>query len=418
MAPTLLPALVLLACDSRCRAGVDWFAADVAPAAGAWAQYRLAATHTGQAPGGSRVGPELALTWKSAAYAIGDYSASKGSPTLVDDTVYVGFDDGILRALDAADGSLRWDFATRAAQAEVDRSDSANRGIHGTPAVAKGIVYIGAYDGWLYALDADDGSLVWEAQLGDSIGASPVLYQGGVFMAVELGDPEGKVDVLDAATGCTCYETPPLGDNPHSSVSIDPVRGRFFVGSNNGRVSAFDLDPFVPAWVAAMEAGGDGSQDGAVKSTVAVDGDTVYATSWDHSLHALDAETGQRRFDFQTGGKTMSSPSLWQGVAYLGSHDHVLYAVDADPDASYADDQARERWRFATGNWILSSPTVVPEAGVLLVGSNDDSLYMLDLADGHEVWSAGLDGHVSSVPTVVDGTVLVTDASGTVWRFD
>lgn len=416
----MLPLLALLACARTCPEGTldaeTWLAAAPSTLAGEWAQYRLEPGHQGLAPAGSHVDGGLSLTWKSEAYAIGDYSASKGSPSVAGDAVYVGIDDGILRKLSLEDGRLLWTFETRAAEEEREREDDENRGIHGTPAIVDGRVYIGAYDGWLYAVDEDDGSLLWERHLGGSIGASPVVHGGLVFMAVEYGDPDGKVFVLDAEEGCTVYETPWLGDHPHSSATVDTTRGYLFIGANNGRFAAFDFLEGEPVWEVWMGAGQ--GEDGEIKSTAALDGDTVYITSWDHELHAIDVDSGQERFSFAATQDSMSSPSVHQGVAWFGSHDGVLYAIDADPDALYEDDQDRLLWSHGTSGKILSSPTVVPDAGVLLVGSNDGTLSMLDLEDGALRWEQALDGRVSSVPVVVGGTVLATDASGATWRWD
>ncbi|RME28945.1 MAG: hypothetical protein D6798_01245 [Deltaproteobacteria bacterium] len=397
---------------AACAEPVDWFAPTPPPVAGEWNQYRLEPTHAGVAPAGTEVGPALSLTWRSDSYAIGDYSASKGSPSLSDDLVYVGIDDGILRALDRATGALVWEFRTRAADDEAQREDSEHRGIHGTPAVADGRVFIGAYDGWIYALDAADGSLLWDRHLGDSIGASPVLYQGHVLMAVEYGAPDGRVFVLRQSDGRKVYVTPRLGDHPHSSVTVDPTRGWFFVGANNGRFSAFDLVEEQLVWEFQMPEGGE------IKSTAAIFEDTVLVTSWDDRLHALDIDTGRERFSFQTLADTMSSPSVLDGMAVFGSHDGRVYAIDADPAHDYADDQDRELWHHATDGWVLSSATIVEDAGVALIGSNDGTLRMLDLADGSLAWSVRLDGVVSSVPVVTGESVFVTDGSGTTWRFD
>jgi len=403
-----LAALTLAACAEP----VDWFAATAAPVAGEWSQYRLEPTHAGVAPAGSFVGPDLALTWKSDAYAIGDYSASKGSPSLSDDLVFVGIDDGVLRALDRESGALVWQYRTRAADEEERRDDSEHRGIHGTPAVADGLVFIGAYDGWIYALDEADGSLVWDKHLGGSIGASPVLYQGHVFMAVEYGAPNGRVFVLRQSDGHKVYVTPKLGDQPHSSVTIDPDRGWFFIGANNGRFSAFDLVEEALVWDFWMPDAGE------IKSTAALWGDTVYITSWDDRLHAIDVDSGQERFSFQTLANTMSSPSVLDGLLIFGSHDGRVYGLDGDGDHDYADDQDRELWRVGTSGWVMSSATIVEDAGVAVVGSNDGRLLMLDLVDGSVVWSHDLDGVVSSVPVVTGGSVFVADGSGSTWRFD
>jgi outer membrane protein assembly factor BamB len=231
-------------------------------------------------------------------------------------------------------------------------------------------------------------------------------------MAVEYGTPDGKIHVVDAEDGSVAYETPYLGNHPHSSVTIDPERDYMFVGANNGLFFCFDFVNEELVWEYEMDPdpGDDELRPGDIKSTAAVHDDTVYITSWDHKMHAIDIDSGERIYAFETEGRTMSSPSYYDGRVYVGSHDRKLYAID--------DDTGEEIWSFTTGAAVMSSPTIVPEAGVVVIGSNDSHVYMLDMATGAEVWRHEVDGKLSSVPTVTGGSIYLYEMSGTTWRFD
>jgi len=52
-------------------------------------------------------------------------------------------------AVNAADGEMRWKFATMSA-------------VNSSPAVAEGHVYFGSVDGFFYAVDAESGELKWK----------------------------------------------------------------------------------------------------------------------------------------------------------------------------------------------------------------------------------------------------------------
>ena len=71
--------------------------------------------------------------------------------------------------------------------------------VTGTPAVAGGAVYAGDFAGNFYALDADDGKLIWQWRqpFGIPISDSPLVTKGGV---VVFGDLGGNVYGLDAKT--------------------------------------------------------------------------------------------------------------------------------------------------------------------------------------------------------------------------
>jgi len=66
----------------------------------------------------------------------------------------------------------------------------------------------------------------------------------------------------------------------------------------------------------------------------------VYIGSSDHVLYALDRATGNKKWEFQTESRITSSPAVAGGVVYFGSFDGNFYAVDAAT--------GKENWRFAT----------------------------------------------------------------------
>ncbi len=169
-------------------------------------------------------GPDRPLPW---GHESGDVWAS--SPTLVDDVLYVGSGDGHLYALDRATGQTRWRFATEGR-------------VRSTPAVAEGRVYVGSGDGRVYALDASSGDLLWRADTegvslfsGDfgfdrrTVQSSPAVADGRVF----VGARDGFLYALDAASGRRLWRV----DHQVSWVNGSPAvaRGLVVVGSSDGR---------------------------------------------------------------------------------------------------------------------------------------------------------------------------------------
>jgi outer membrane protein assembly factor BamB len=85
-------------------------------------QYRLNPAHTGVSAKGASIGANLRLVWQSSAFGIGDYSASKSSPAVDADRLYIGVDDGRLLALDREDGSIVWVFVSQFRSRSADDS--------------------------------------------------------------------------------------------------------------------------------------------------------------------------------------------------------------------------------------------------------------------------------------------------------
>ena len=159
-----------------------------------------------------------------------------------------------------------------------------------------------------------------------------------------------------------------------------------------------------------------------VESTPAVADGVVYVGSIEHhaargALIAIDADSGAERWRFATAGEVGSSPAVADGVVYIGSrgtHDSEevqepevgsVYAVDAATGA--------ERWRFAAGGPVDSSPAVVN--GVVYIGGGDGALLALEAATGEELWRLQTDGVVGSSPAVVEGVVYIGSSDGFVY---
>jgi outer membrane protein assembly factor BamB len=155
-----------------------------------------------------------------------------------------------------------------------------------------------------------------------------------------------------------------------------------------------------------------------VSSPTVVDG-VAYVGSDDMHLYAVDVATGTEKWRFKTGGIVRSSPAVAAGIVYFGSYDGLFYALDAAT--------GQLRWKFATPGerkfeakglhgylprtqtipdfWdlYLSSPAVAD--GVVFFGSGDGNCHALDAQTGQAKWAFATKGVVHSSPAVVDGTV-------------
>ena len=81
------------------------------------------------------------------------------------------FDEKVISATDVPTLSPAWTFSTKQAGAEGDFT--------GTPIVADGCMYMASTRGWVFAVNADDGKLVWKTKL---------PYGGGVNSSVGLAN--------------------------------------------------------------------------------------------------------------------------------------------------------------------------------------------------------------------------------------
>ena len=98
--------------------------------------------------------------------------------------------------------------------------------------------------------------------------------------------------------------------------------------------------------------------------TIGEDG-TVYIVSWDRKVCALDAKTGAKKWEFETGGKVESAPAIGEdGTVYIGSFDGNVYAIKTN-----SKDLAKSQWPMRGQNvrhngravGTIDPPVVQPE---------------------------------------------------------
>ncbi len=120
---------------------------------------------------------------------------------------------------------------------------------------------------------------------------------------------------------------------------------------------------------------------------------------------------------FQTGAPVTSSPSVADGVLYVGSHDRNLYALDARTGTFL--------WKYDTmerNDFVSSSPAV--SNGVVYIGGMKTKIHALDAYCGELLWKYKLPIRttvrtgVSSSPAVANGVVYIANMDGNLYAFN
>ncbi len=205
--------------------------------------------------------PKLKLKW-AFGYPLGISAYSP--PAIASGRVFVGTDIGWVYSLDAKTGCYYWGYET---------------GITVRPAIsigpvsgqgnAKYAVYFGDAKANVYALDAQNGKLLWKRKVDEfflaRITAAPKLYNGRLYVPVSSSEEwqsgnqdyecctsRGSVVALNANTGEQVWKTYMMGDpkptqkNPNgvqlyapaggsvwNSPTIDPVRHAVYFGTGD-----------------------------------------------------------------------------------------------------------------------------------------------------------------------------------------
>jgi len=292
------------------------------------------------------------------------------SAAVVNETVYVGSDDGYLYAFDATDGSLRWRAET-------------NGSIRSSPAVVDGTVYVGSRDHGLHAFDVDDGSERWNVSTGNTIDSSPTVVDGTVY----VGSDDDTLYAIWANNGTErwSYTT---GGNVGGTPAVE--NGVVYVGSRDGFLYAIDATGGDLLWRTDV---GD-----VVASAPAVVGDRIYLGVYGtNSTVAVNATSHEIVWNATLGDRVYSSPAVANGTVYVGDGSGAVHALDAE--------SGNVTWTETTGAEIRSSPAVAN--GTVVVTSTDGAIYAYDATTGTQYWRYDAGSPITASPAILNATVYV-----------
>ncbi|MET7913862.1 serine/threonine-protein kinase [Streptomyces avermitilis] len=253
------------------------------------------------------------------------------------------------------------------------------------------------------------------------------LQHGGIPPAANLRPtralpsglmPEEQPQTTDPDTGSPVSRKPPWAaaraqNRPH--VDVDPSARRVGVTRRRALLSLAAVTTVSGMGVAGWKIFESRAPErqrwrvsGSYFSSPTVADGVVYVGSYDLILLAVDADTGKQRWTFHTGNVVQSAPTVALGVVYVSCGDGNLYAVNTAT--------GKQRWKFHTGKSMSSSPAVAQ--GVVYVGCDDGNLYAVDTDTGKQRWKFRTGAEVSSSPAVADGVVYVGSWDGNVYAVD
>jgi outer membrane protein assembly factor BamB len=302
-------------------------------------------------------------------------------------------------------------------------------------AASDNVVYFGGIDGKVYAISptARSQTLTFPSQ------------DEWVFSIPSLGAP-GTI------CGPACAPASPRASLYATPVVIGDLVCVGVYAGENGKLIA--INRLAPGYADGnpMRSKGEWTYPSGVKSMGAVVGspvmvdETLYAGSSDGKLYAIDAVYGEKKWEFDTGGKIWTSPVVEGGVVYVSNYDRKLFAVSgtdgtliwqtelsssiaSSPAVSadsifvgtfdnhlYCIDKAtgKVKWNFQGGNWFWSTPVVKDD--VVYAGCLDHEVYALKASTGEEFWPPFVaDDRIVATPVLVDSLLVLVSESGTVY---
>ena len=333
------------------------------------------------------------------------------TPSILENTIYIGTGDNKIIALDKNNGSTLWEYNVNS---PVDVSLS----------LTKEIVYAGLRDGRILALDTKDGNELWSYDTGEALFGSVTVINGAVFG----GNSGKKIFSIDAATGELLWDfhtdswimnapavkdgVVAVGANDQHFYLIDAQNGTlrykirlgsaqntptiiddtayFTTASRFGsKLNAFNItrknirfaDGFVKWWfqlyiwnIAPEPANPIGYKWGIilekelVRSNLATDGEYLYVTTIEGNIRAIDVKDGSTLWKTSKSENIRSAPILSGSTLVQLMENGTIYGINKNDGSTV--------WQYELNEDIYGSAILVDNT--LYVPTIKGNLYALE----------------------------------------
>lgn len=237
----------------------------------------------------------------------------------------------------------------------------------------------------------------------DAAKSSPTVYRGTVF----VGSDDGRFSAFDADTGEVKWQTT-IEDTTHgihSSPSIGP-QGLVYVGAYNGTLFAYDRDSGDRVWQSKL-----GFQIGA---------SPIYVPS--HGRVYCAHERSSTGGGYAAGFDALDGTPIWQRD--FDAHAHSSPAVDTEKNLLFVGDNLAiiHAYNLKSGDriWhhelpqtnedqsdIKSTPTVIADKGLVVFGAWSNKVHAFDEQTGEQKWKLDLGANIMSSAAYAPGRETV-----------
>jgi eukaryotic-like serine/threonine-protein kinase len=262
------------------------------------------------------------------------------------------------------------------------------------------VAYV-AHNQYIYAVNIADGVMISRyperGQANKTFYAEPVMSDQGQLLAAGY---DNVLYNLDAGSLQEVWTFSSQGRFIAAPLVID---GRIFAPSADHNLYVLDrnrnqlwkYETKAPLWATPAASPDNG---------------TIYLSSMDHHVYALEASSGNLLWRQDLGGAVVGTPTLSEdgAVLYVGSFTNKVAALDARTGAIL--------WEAPTEGWVWSGPAL--HDGRLYFGDLHGNLYAVNASNGSAVWSRKPDGPIAAAPLFVENLLIVGTETGNVVAFD
>jgi len=283
--------------------------------------------------------------------------------------------------------------------------------VYGTPVVSGGRVFAAGYYGALFAFRARDGQVLWTADLGLPMNVNtPLVFGGLVIVAGGQWDKGGIVAAYDVSTGQRRW-TRLLPDDVFlsSPVLYRGYGGRLYLGAAG---TLYSLSPSSGRILWSRFLHGDSETGITGPVAVSARGRYVIAATGDGYLYGVSGSSGKVAWSRKLGG------GVWRGGAAISKG--IGYVANGDQSAegggfrlwAFQASSGRVLWSQECGDDVHVTPTV--GNGLAYIGAINGTMHAIDARSGAVRWVVDVGGEVWSSAALANGVLYAGTESAVV----
>jgi outer membrane protein assembly factor BamB len=150
----------------------------------------------------------------------------------------------------------------------------------------------------------------------------------------------------------------------------------------------------------------------AVQSAPIIVNNTVFVSSMDKHVYAIDLVKGTELWKFQADDGLEAAPLYHQGCLYIGSNSGVFFCIDART--------GEKKWSFESDGKITGSANVAVHRDtgkdVVLFGSYDNTLYCLDAETGTLIFKYPAESYINGSIAVIDNAAVFGSCDANIYQ--
>src|SRR3569833_1396307 len=319
--------------------------------------------------------------------------------------------DGVVHAFDANTGARLWTYKIPVPEG-LQRS-----AFGGGVSFSDGRAYADNGVGEVGARDAASGKEIWKTKPGGPLRGAPTL----AFNAVYVMSQDNQIYALNAADGSLLWnQAASQGQTGIFGVAAPAAgQGTVIGGYSSGELAAYRYENGRELWLDALARTSISTEVGALTDVDAdpiIDNGRVYALGQGGRMAAYELVTGQRVWELNLAG--ISTPAVAGEWIFTLTDDAQLLAI--------ARNAGKVRWLTQLQAWknVTKKTDKIFWTGPVLAGnrlwvaSSRGEIMAVDVMSGKPSEFRKLGHPISLAPVVANGTLYVLDDDGSIhaWR--